>query len=134
MLVRRYQHCDALLDSFFAEYQKRSLQSKDDVIQFGELALAHKLEEMQIQWKAVFEMKELIALTLLKYADSPSESWQCQTAAKLAEGQLLNPHHYMHEALYLDLGCPLIKKELLRDNPANFPNVERYRTLVISDS
>ena len=133
MLVRRYQHCDALLDSFFAEYQKRSLQSKDDVIQFGELALAHKLEEMQIQWKAVFEMKELIALTLLKYADSPSESWQCQTAAKLAEGQLLNPHHYMHEALYLDLGCPLIKKELLRDNPANFPNVERYRTLVISD-
>ena len=130
MLVRRFQHCDALLDSFFAEYQKRSLQSKDDVIQFGELALAHKLDEMQIQWKAIFEMKELIALTLQKYADSPSGTWESQTLAKLAEGQLLNPHHYMHEVLYLHLGCPLIKKELLRDNPANYPGVMRYRSLI----
>jgi len=130
MLVRRYQHCDALLDSFFAEYQKCSLLSKDDVIQHGELALARKFEEMQIHWKAIFEMKELIALTLQKYAESPSESWQSQTSVMLGEGQLLNPHHYMHEALYLDLGCPLIKKELLRDNPANYPNIKRYHALV----
>jgi hypothetical protein len=130
MLVRCYQHCDALLDSFFAEYQQRSLQSKDDVIQFGELVLARKLEEMQIQWKAVFEMKDLIALTLQKYAHSPAGSWQYQTSTKLAEGQLLNPHHYMHEVLYLDLGCPLIKKELVRDNPGNYPDIQRYRALV----
>jgi len=127
LLVRRFQHCDALLDSFFSEYQKRSLQSKDDVIQFGELALARKLEQMQIQWKPVYEIQELVALTLAKYADSPIDSWQRQTAEKLSEGQLLNPHHYMHEVLYLDLGCPLIKKELLRDNPANYPDVDRYR-------
>ena len=131
MLVRRFQHCDELLDSFFAEYQKRSLQSKDDAIQFGELALAHKLEEMQIQWKAVFEMKELITLTLQKYADSPSGSWESQTLAKLAAEQLLNPHHYMHEVLYLDLGCPLVKKELVRDNPGNYPHVKRYGALVV---
>jgi hypothetical protein len=36
----------------------------------------------------------------------------------------------MHEALYLDLGCPLIKKELVRDNPGNYPDVMRYRHLI----
>jgi hypothetical protein len=130
MLVRRFQHCDTVLDSFFTEYLGRSLQSKDDVIQYGELALARKFEQMQIQCKPVFEMQQLLAMTLEKYADSPAGSWERQTADKLAEGQLLNPHHYLHEALYLDLGCPLIKKELLRDNPGGFPEVDRYRERV----
>lgn len=130
MLVRRFQHCDTVLDSFFTEYLGRSLQSKDDVIQYGELALARKFEQMQIQCKPVFEMQQLLAMTQAKYADSPAGSWERQTADKLAEGQLLNPHHYLHEALYLDLGCPLIKKELLRDNPGGFPEVDRYRERV----
>jgi hypothetical protein len=127
MLVRRFQHCDTVLDSFFTEYLGRSLQSKDDVIQYGELALARKFEQMQIEWKPVFEMQQLIAMTQQKYSDSAAGSWERQTAEKLAEGQLLNPHHYLHEALYLDLGCPLIKKELLRDNPGGYPDIDRYR-------
>jgi hypothetical protein len=127
MLIRRFQHCDTVLDSFFTEYLGRSLQSKDDVIQFGELALARKFEQMQIRWKPVFEMQQLIAITQQNYADSPADSWERHTADKLAEGQQLNPHHYMHEALYLQLGCPLIKKELLRDNPSGYPGIDRYR-------
>ena len=127
MLIRRFQHCDTVLDSFFTEYLGRSLQSKDDVIQYGELALARKFEQMQIQWKPVFEMQQLVAITLKNYADSPADSWERHTADKLAEGQQLNPHHYMHEALYLQLGCPLIKKELLRDNPSGYPGIDRYR-------
>ncbi|MDM7954026.1 MAG: glycoside hydrolase family 99-like domain-containing protein [Cyanobium sp. CZS 25K] len=130
VLIRHFQRCDALLDSFFSEYNGRTLLSKDDVIQYGELELARRFKEMKIQWKPVFELKQLSSLTQEKYANKPAESWEGLTAGMLAEGNSLNPHHYMHEALYLDLGCPLIKKELVRDNPANYPEIWRYKQLI----
>ncbi|MFN9646062.1 MAG: glycoside hydrolase family 99-like domain-containing protein [Cyanobacteriota bacterium] len=130
LLVRKYPHCDALLEQFFDEYLTRTLESKDDVIQHGELALARKFQQMHIKCKAVFEIQQLITMTREKYATSPGDSWEGLTRAKLEEGQLLNPHHYLHEALYQDLRCPLIKKQFLRDNPGGYPAIERYRQII----
>jgi lipopolysaccharide biosynthesis protein len=127
LLVRRYQHCDTLLESFFEEYQSRTLLSKDDVIQYGELALARKFKQMHIQCKAVFEIQQLTDIIRSKYANYAVDSWEGLTLVKLNEGQLLNPHHYLHEALYGDQRCPLIKKQFLRDNPGDYPDIERYR-------
>jgi hypothetical protein len=82
---------------------------------------------MHIQCKAVFEIQQLTDIIRSKYANYAVDSWEGLTLVKLNEGQLLNPHHYLHEALYGDQRCPLIKKQFLRDNPGDYPDIERYR-------
>jgi len=131
LLFRNYQVCDSLLEHFFEEYLSRTLQSKDDVIKHGEIALAQSLSQAGIRSKPIYETQRLITMTREKYLDFPAESWEGFTFAKLAEGQDLNPHHYLHEALYLHLRCPLIKKQFIRENPGGQPNIEFYKNLLL---
>ncbi|WP_411869759.1 glycoside hydrolase family 99-like domain-containing protein [Vulcanococcus limneticus] len=130
LLFRRYQECDSLLDKFFEEYLSRAIKSKSDVIQHGELALAQKFKQMHIQSKAVYEIQQLTTMMCQKYANSSEESWEALTLAKIAEGSHLNPHHYLSEILYSDLCCPLIKKQFLRENPGQHPNIQPYVNLL----
>ena len=53
-----------------------------------------------------------------------------RVADAVAFGVPLNSCHFLWDHLVLHMGCPFIKRELLRDNPAGIPGVIRWREVV----
>jgi lipopolysaccharide biosynthesis protein len=53
-----------------------------------------------------------------------------RVADAVAFGVPLNSCHFLWDHLVLHMGCPFIKRELLRDNPASVPGVIRWREVV----
>ena len=55
-------------------------------------------------------------------------------SAMIDSGNPFNPTHFFWEILISRMGCPFLKRELLRDNPGGIPGLQRWEQVVRSVS
>lgn len=134
----------ALASAAFPRFWRavRYVQSKSWVIHHYEVGLSRALAAEGFRCRALCPYREVAttaAEALAREADSspdardPSSARSAFAARVLdavALGIPLNSSHFFWDHLVLRMGCPFIKRELLRDNPARIPGVIRWRQVI----
>jgi hypothetical protein len=120
------------------------VQSKDWIIDHYEVGLTRALIRDGLRCRALFPYREA-ATTLvdgLTKTRDGAESERRTTSQKqflekvvnaVERGVPMNPSHFLW-AHQIAMGCPFLKRELLRDNPARIPGVIHWETLIRSAS
>jgi len=108
--------------------------AKTWVISRYEIGLTRALTAGGLRCRALFPYGNAVAA--LKAApprvDAPGPAerrFLRRRAEAIEAGAPLNPTHFLWDTL-LAMGCPFLKRELLRDNPTKVPGLERWEPAV----
>jgi hypothetical protein len=64
-------------------------------------------------------------------AGEPADTiWLRNVADEIRRGTHLNATHFFWDVLLEEFGCPFVKRQLLRSNPARVPGVERWKSVI----
>jgi len=118
----------------------RYVQSKTWVIKHYEIGLTRALLRAGLRCRALFPYR-LAALTAAETvhremtADSyalaePRQRFATTLVTAVEAGRPLNASHYFWEHLISRMGCPFLKRELLRKNPARIPGLVRWEEVI----
>lgn len=120
----------------------RYVQSKSWVIHHYEVGLTRALGTDGLRCRALCPYREVATTAVEALArETPAGPGRLALAAArtafvarvvdaVALGIPLNSSHFFWDHLVLHMGCPFIKRELLRDNPARIPGVIRWREVI----
>ena len=127
----RYTHH---LQSYFVAFERRVVESaafakfwqsyphyrhKNLVVLIGEVGLSRTLTRAGFRFAALCPWKDVRRAYQRRHQTSSSElAWK------------FNSSHWFWDILIAEFGCPFIKVQLLRDNPKEVPNVDRWVDLV----
>jgi lipopolysaccharide biosynthesis protein len=134
----------ALASPAFARFWSsvRYVQAKSWVIERYEIGLTRTLLSDGLRCRALCPYRDaatgLMAASARERDPGPGPADLSPTrrvffgrvADAVAFGVPLNSCHFLWDHLVLHMGCPFIKRELLRDNPAGIPGVIRWREVV----
>jgi lipopolysaccharide biosynthesis protein len=120
----------------------RYVQAKSWVIERYEVGLTRSLMAAGLRCRALCPYREAATGLMAAAARelepatpsrelSPTQRvFLGRIADAVAFGVPLNSCHFLWDHLVLHMGCPFIKRELLRDNPARIPGVIRWREVI----
>ena len=118
------------------------VQAKRWIITRYEVGLTRALMAGGLRCRALFPSREATRFLRLRGRNgrrrdalSPTERRFLRNVSHLIDaGNPFNPSHFFWEVLISRMGCPFLKRELLRDNPAGIPGVQRWEEVVRSVS
>ncbi len=107
-------HAEALRSQAFAGFwaRCRDVQSRYWNILMRELALSRVMAGAGLRCRALCPYRDAVAILAGRDPVGP---------------QPVNPTHDLWRVLVDDMGCPFIKRDLLRDNPTADPDLDRWR-------
>lgn len=116
-------HRAALSSPAFGRFWRghRDVQSRYWTILKYEIGITHSLRKAGLQCRALFHFREAEAIAR-------------KNPARAGRRVPRNPMHDMWDVLIGELGCPFIKRDLLRSRPPMDPDLGRWRALVESVS
>ena len=121
------------LNSGITEWLKgtKNVSSKWAMVYFREIQLCRIAKHNSIEWRALLSNDVIRRFSKNNFdiVSDYKDSHVYQMVCKNLNTGRLNPSHHLWRFL-LELGFPFIKKELLRDNPANLPDFRLARSLV----
>lgn len=134
----------ALAGAAFARFWRelRYVQAKSWIIERYEIGLTRALMADGLRCRALCPYREVATTWLEAVADGlqsiPSarelsgtrKAFVAGLADAVAFGIPVNSSHFFWDHLVLRAGCPFIKRELLRDNPARVPGVIRWQEVI----
>jgi len=136
----------ALTSPAFGQFWRdvRYVQAKSWVIGHYEIGLTRALLQGGLRCRVLFPYR-LAATTLIDAVrqgvtgDSPAFSGPRERFAgalvdAIEDGLPLNSSHYFWDHLITRMGCPFLKRELLRDNPARIPGLVHWQEVIQSAS
>ena len=125
---------------------------KQRIILDGEVALTHSMhakgfrlgvhhsyDSLANEFLSSFSERLVKSVSKEIYSDdlgvtlSPLVGWNNHVATQVAQHAALNPTHHFWDLL-LESGYPFIKRELIRKNPVNFPNLRQRLEELLSES
>lgn len=112
------------------------VNSKPWVVRNGEVRLSVELVRAGLRLGALCPYESLleIAERMPASADNDSSRFAASRNRKARAGKPLNPMHYFWEELLRDYGCPFLKRDLVRSNPAQLPHVARWSEVLRDNS
>ncbi len=132
----------ALQSPAFARFWStiRYVQAKDWIIENYEIGLTAALEAGGLRCQALFPYREMAAALLRTLTDgrpAPGEGLDPRLAQhvhliseSVRRGVPLNGTHFFWDYLIERMGCPFLKRELLRENPEDIPYVQYWEKVV----
>ena len=136
----------ALQSTCFARFwaRFRYVNAKYWIIAGGEIGLSRKLSAGGLRCRALFPSHTAAATlerTLREYKSARFESldpaqrvFLHRVAFALHRGRPLNGTHFFWDYLITRMGCPFLKRELLRDNPEHVPFIRDWEQVIRSAS
>jgi Rhamnan synthesis protein F len=120
----------------------RYVQAKQWIIVHYEIGLTRALIAGGLRCRALFPYRTAVRALRLRAQNRRRTDPQSRAERRffrgisehLDSGTPLNPTHFLWEVLIAWMGCPFLKRELLRDNPARIPGVQRWEQAVQSVS
>jgi Rhamnan synthesis protein F len=147
------------IQSYFIRFNNRALnaprfrrfwgtllpwQTRDLVIQTGEIRLTQRMlrDGLTIGVYCPYERVARAALPIVRAridgavaAGNTTETiWLRNVADEICHGTQLNATHFFWDVLLEEFGCPFVKRQLLRSNPARVPGVARWKSVISSIS
>ena len=144
------------LQTFFVLFYPRALQSaafkrfwdrhryinnKGWVIRNGEVMLTQQLARERLRggalvpyWEAAERMKERLPALEAQAFDETERVVFNRLRMALLRGRPINSMHYFWDLAIEEFGCPFIKRELLKANPAGIFRTSRWPDVVASRS
>src|SRR5215470_12548921 len=132
----------ALISEAFSRFwsRLRYVQSKSWVVKHYEIGLTRALLQAGLRCRALFPYR-IAATTAVEAmrgempADSralagPRQRFAATLVAAVEAGRPLNPSHYFWDPLISRMGCPFLKRELLRKNPARIPGLVHWQDVI----
>lgn len=132
----------ALQSPAFARFWSgvRYVQSKGWIIKNYELGLTRALVAAGLRCRALFPYEAAIAALQEAVEDGALQTYACQVPKErkylraicenAGRGEPLNGTHYFWDFLIERMGCPFLKRELLRDNPMGVPFIRHWEQVV----
>ncbi|MCO5132148.1 MAG: rhamnan synthesis F family protein [Xanthobacteraceae bacterium] len=116
----------------------RSMPLIDDkgwVVRNGEVGLSRCLRKAGLRGGTLVSYAEAAAHLEKERPADPAEQRFWRRARLRVRGRIpLNPMHYFWDIIILEFGCPFIKRDLLRLNPANVPSLSRWQSVIAARS
>jgi lipopolysaccharide biosynthesis protein len=131
----------ALASPVFRRFWRRLryVQAKSWVVEHYEIGLTRALLHAGLRCRALFPYR-VAATTLVDAvqratADLPAlarprQRFAAALVAAVEKGRPLNASHYFWDHLISRMGCPFLKRDLLRKNPARIPGLIRWREII----
>ncbi|MFC3725796.1 rhamnan synthesis F family protein [Neoaquamicrobium sediminum] len=120
--------------SFWAGFPM--VNSKSWVVRNGEVKLSTELERAGLRLGTLCPYASLLesAGRDPQSVDEATSRFLASRNRKILAGKPLNPMHYFWEELVRDHGCPFLKRDLVRSNPARLPHVFRWSEVLHDNS
>jgi lipopolysaccharide biosynthesis protein len=137
----------ALTSEAFTRFWRdlRYVQAKSWVINHYEIGLTRALMKGGLRCRALFPYR-LAATTLIEAVgqemgtneasalSTPRQRFAAFLLSAIEDGVPLNASHYFWNHLIMRMGCPFLKRELLRDNPVGIPGLIHWQEVIQSAS
>lgn len=139
-------HRPALANPGFTAFWRNLhyVQAKGWIIHRYEIGLSRALMAAGLRLKALYPYRQAAAALVeavkdrrvldLEGIDSLQKQFIAQIFTMVNRGIPLNPTHFFWDYLIGTMGCPFLKRELLRDNPARIPYVQYWEKVIRSVS
>lgn len=123
----------------FARFWQRMpyINEKFSVVRHGELKLTRLLTQRKMRaavlapyWDAAEIVRRKFGAGMPDDLTVDHKKFVESLRDKLTMGRPLNPMHYFWDTLITDFGCPFIKRDLIRMNPAKIPFYWRWPEVV----
>lgn len=112
--------------AFWADFPM--VNAKSWIVRNGEVALSVELARAGLRLGALCPYDE-VSRAAEDTPDGAGEEMRrflVERRRRVAAGKPLNPMHHFWEELIAGHGCPFLKRDLVRSNPAGVPELERW--------
>ena len=109
------------------------IDDKGWVVRNGEVGLSRCLGKAGLRGGTLVSYAEVAAFLAQdrRRPETPAEQRFWKRVRSRIRGRIpLNPMHYFWDIIILEFGCPFIKRDLLRANPANIPSLSRWPSVI----
>jgi lipopolysaccharide biosynthesis protein len=122
----------------------RNVQSKTFIVRQYEIGLTQALMRGGLRCRALFPYRDAVSALIRAIREQNALGNETLSLAQrdylkhlfgmTQMGTPLNPTHYFWDYLVGKMGCPFIKRDLLRDNPCDVPFLQYWQDVVRSVS
>jgi lipopolysaccharide biosynthesis protein len=132
----------ALTSPVFSRFwsRLRYIQSKSWVVKHYEIGLTRALLRAGLRCRALFPYRvaattavEAVRREMTANSQAlagPRQRFAATLVAAVEAGRPLNPSHYFWDPLISRMGCPFLKRDLLRKNPARIPGLVHWQDVI----
>jgi lipopolysaccharide biosynthesis protein len=116
-------------------YQSRALTVRHGEVRFTQLMVRNGITtDALCPYRAVAQLAQQLIMTRTNDEASlllPNEKRYLEALARqISQGIPLNPTHSFWDVMIVEFGCPFIKRDLLKRNPARIPGVSEWSSLL----